>query len=82
MTMCWEINEDCVCKWMHPSEAPCPAFREGKGCWEIDWIGIISSLSSEKKEYWKKFMNKCPNCPVYALHKDKKDQTLEKIASL
>jgi hypothetical protein len=67
---------------MHPSEAPCPAFREGKGCWEIDWIEIISSLSSEKKEYWKKFMNKCPNCPVYPLHKDQKDRTLKKIASL
>jgi len=26
-------------------------------------------------------MEKCPNCPVYALHKKEKDDTLEKIAS-
>ena len=82
MTKCWEMNESCVCKWMHPSEAPCPAFRERKGCWEIDWIGIISNLPPEKKEYWKDFMKKCVDCPVYKEHKEEKDSTLEKVGSL
>ena len=80
--MCWELNDTCVCKWMHPSEAPCPSFRERKGCWEIDWIGIISSLPPEKKEYWRKFMSKCPNCPVYAVHREEKDHVLQRIDSL
>jgi hypothetical protein len=82
MKMCWDLNESCVCKWMHPSEAPCPAFRERKGCWEINWVDIISNLPPEKKQYWKKFMEKCPTCQVYKEHEAVKKQTLDKMGDL
>jgi predicted DNA binding CopG/RHH family protein len=45
-------------------------------------VGIIANLPPEKKEYWKNFMKKCPNCPVYKEHKEEKDQTLKDVESM
>lgn len=70
-SMCWEQNPKCFVKGLKHGESACPAYNEKKGCWQMDWSFIISSLPDEEKARWKKIMKEeCPTCPVFAAHKD------------
>jgi len=63
--MCWEQNPKCFVKGLKHGESACPAYNEKKGCWQMDWSFIISSLPDEEKARWKKIMKgDCPSCPV------------------
>ncbi len=68
--MCWDVNPKCFVKGQKQGGSACPAYNENKGCWQMDWSFIISSLPAEEKARWKKIMQEtCPSCPVFVAHK-------------
>ncbi len=82
-TMCWELNPKCFVKGQKHGASACPAYNEKKGCWQMDWSFIISSLPDEEKARWKKIMKgACPSCPVFAAHRDELALVLQLVLSL
>ncbi len=81
--MCWDANPKCFVKGQKRGETPCPAYNENKGCWQVDWSFIITSLPDEERARWKKIMKEqCPACPVYAEHKDELTMTIHMVLAL
>lgn len=69
--MCWEDNPRCFVKGQRPGGTACPCYNENRGCWQVDWSFIISSMPDAEKGRWKDIMkNECPSCPVFAGHKE------------
>lgn len=81
--MCWEQNPKCSVKGQKHGESACPAYNENKGCWQIDWSFIISSLPDAERSRWKKIMKEnCPSCPVFGAHKDELALTIQIILAM
>lgn len=65
---CWELKSNCMMRNQSREDAACPAYRQGLGCWEVDWNQIIGPLPASQQEYWLSFLAKCPGCVAYEAH--------------
>lgn len=78
---CWELKTDCLMKDRPKENAGCPAYRQGKSCWEVDWREVIKYLPASQQEYWYTHMNRCPECIVFKRHPEEMQARIEQLKS-
>jgi len=79
---CWEIKPNCMMKENPRETAICPAYRENIGCWEVDWVDIVSELPGSQREYWLSFLASCENCDAYKAHAEEMQGKIDAVRSM
>ncbi|MHB1361524.1 MAG: hypothetical protein ACYCW5_02855 [Thermoleophilia bacterium] len=79
---CWQLRPNCMMRHQSRQKASCPAFRESKGCWEIDWKSIVARLDASQRTYWLSFLNNCENCIAYKNHTEEMQARIDAVKSL
>lgn len=79
---CWELKPNCMMKHRSRESANCPAYREEKGCWEVDWKSIVVSLPASQQEYWLSFLDSCENCVAYKAHPQEMQARIDAVRSM
>ena len=64
-----------------PSEEGCPARRTASGCWECDWVAHFDGLprGAARDEWRQAMLDACPECEIFALHRDVMSATLDRL---
>jgi hypothetical protein len=62
--------------------AGCPAYRQGIGCWEVDWKDLVQRLPSGQQEYWRYFFEKCPGCEAFTAHPEEMRSRIAEVNRL
>jgi len=76
------MKPNCRMKQEERENANCPAFRQNKGCWEVDWEAIITDLPGSLREFWISFLSTCENCEVYSAHSEMMQDRIDTVRSL
>ena len=79
---CWEMRSNCVMKDEPRENASCPAYRDGVGCWEVDWKLIVEMLPASQRVYWLLFLNNCENCVVYKSHSTEMKARIDAVSAV
>ena len=79
---CWQLRSNCMMRHQSRDKASCPAYREGKGCWEVDWKSIVERLDATQRTYWLSFLNNCGNCIAYQAHPQEMQARIDAVRSL
>ena len=62
-------------------EAECPAHARPRGCWEVDWPAYFADLpiGAGRHEWRQAMLDACPECEVFALHRDVMSAMIERL---
>lgn len=79
---CWDLKTNCMMREQDRDNAGCPAYRQGLGCWEVDWSEIVRSLPDSQQEYWHMFLDKCKDCVAYEAHPEEMQARIVAVMQL
>ena len=79
---CWELRSNCMMKNQARENAGCPAYRQGLGCWEVDWKAIVEALPASQREYWLSFLDHCDKCVAYKAHPSEMQARIDAVKAV